>query len=243
MKVVFFNGSPRGRQSNTHRIAAEILAGAQAAGAITEEVFLVEKHVEHCRGCFSCWHKTPGQCVIKDDVNQLIDLFLESDFAGMGTPIYGMYMTGLLKNFLDRFLPMATPHIQKAADGTFYHNGRVAKYPKQFFVANAGFPGERNFDLLRAVISQQPMALQVYRNCGEALNNRPDERLSEPIQKFYEALYAAGGEMVRQGQVSEATHRRIQMEIISDEDYMAQANKHWDEAIHQAELAGEKEAH
>ncbi len=231
MNVVFFNGSPRGRQSNTHRIAAEILAGAQEAGAITEEIFLVEKHVEHCRGCFSCWHKTPGQCVIEDDMTDLMNLFLEADFAGMGTPVYGMYMTGLLKNFLDRFLPMATPHIQKRDDGTFFHNGRVTSYPRQFFVANAGFPGDQNFDLLKAVVAKQPLALEVYRNCGEALNNPATEPLDERIQRFYEALRQAGSEMVCQGKVSEKTQAQVQMAIMSDEEYMAQANRYWDEAI------------
>lgn len=114
-----------------------LLEGAKEAGAETEEVFLIEQNIKHCRGCFTCWGKTPGKCVIDDDMTDLINLYLDSDFAGMATPVYGMYMTGLLKNFIDRFLPLATPHIQRNQEGTFYHEGRVKQLPQQFFIANS----------------------------------------------------------------------------------------------------------
>jgi multimeric flavodoxin WrbA len=51
MKVTVFNGSPRGRDSNTHRIVEPLLEGAREAGAEAEEVFLVERDIKHCRGC------------------------------------------------------------------------------------------------------------------------------------------------------------------------------------------------
>ena len=234
MKVTVFNGSPRGRNSNTHRIVEPLLEGAREAGAETEEVFLVERDIRHCRGCFGCWGKTPGKCVINDEMPGLMDLFLESDYVGLGTPVYSMYMTGLLKNFMDRLLPLATPHIRKNADGTFHHNGRVKRYPRVFCVANCGFPGEHNFDLLKAMVIRMSPVLEVYRNCGEMLRN-PGAADIPAISEFYDALRQAGKEMVTGGRVSEETVRRIHAELISDEEYMAGANRHWDEEIRRAE--------
>lgn len=240
MKITVFNGSPRGKRSNSHVIVKSLLEGAKEAGAETEEVFLIEKNIKHCRGCFACWGKTPGKCVIDDDMADLINLYLDSDFTGMATPVYGMYMTGLLKNFIDRFLPLATPHIQRNQEGTFYHEGRVKQFPQQFFITNSGFPGQHNFDLLKhyfeiAKKHGQGMVLEIYRSCGEALQETGEDnpRLIENLGIFHEALQKAGREMVRDGQVRKETLDQIHMELISDEEYMAQANQYWDERLDQ----------
>lgn len=243
MKVTVFNGSPRGRKSNSHLIVAPLLEGVKQAGAETEEVFLIEKDIKHCRGCFTCWGKTPGRCVITDDMADLIDLFLKSDYVGMATPVYGMYMTGLLKNFIDRFLPLATPHIHRNDDGTFYHEGRIKRFPKQFFIANSGFPGEHNFDVLKTffAIAKKSNAgdiiLEIYRNCGEALgiSDDDDPALIQKINEFRDALRKAGQEMVTSSQVCQETVEQLHMKLMSDEEYMAGANKSWDEIIDQAE--------
>ena len=233
MRVTVFNGSPRGRASNSHKIVEPLLEGAREAGAKTEEVFLIEKNIEHCRGCFACWGKTPGKCIIDDDMAELIDRYLDSDYVGMATPVYGMFMTAVLKNFTDRFLPLATPHIHKNKDGSFYHDGRVKQFPRQFFIANSGFPGDHNFDLLKAYISHQGFVLEVYRNCGEALDLSEDNdpETNSRISEFFNALREAGSEMVKNGRVSTETVDRIHIKIMSDEEYMSGANKFWDEEI------------
>lgn len=237
MKVTVFNGSPRGRKSNSHKIIEPLLAGAREAGAQTEEIFLIERDIKQCLGCFNCWGKTPGKCAIKDDMAGLLDLFLESDYVGLATPVYGMYMTGLLKNFTDRCLPLSMPHIKKNDDGSFYHEGRVKRLPQQFFIANAGFPGKHNFDLLKAIIGQQGFVLEVYRNCGEILQTpeEEDSQVNAKIHEFYDALKKAGREMVANGRVSKETIEQIHLEIISDEDYMAGANQSWDQLIEQGD--------
>lgn len=234
MKVTVFNGSPRGRESNSHQIVAPLLEGAREAGAQVEEVFLVEKDIQFCRGCFVCWGKTPGRCALKDDMAGLIDLFLESDYVGMATPVYGMYMTAVLKNFTDRLLPLAMPHIKRNEDGTFYHEGRTVKMPRQFFITNSGFPGKHNFDLFKAVAQMQDLVLEIYRDCGEALQEEGHAGLKENINKFREALKKAGREMVTTGQVSPGTVQELHRELVSEEEYMAWANRYWDEEIQQS---------
>ncbi len=236
MKVTVFNGSPRGRRSNTHQIVEPLLEGAREAGAETEEVFLIEKDIKHCRGCFACWEKTPGVCAIKDDMADLMRLFLDSDYVGLATPVYGMLMTAVLKNFTDRFLPLAMPHIERGEDGSFYHEGRVRRMPRQFFIANAGFPGEHNFDLLKPYIGMQEMVLEIYRNCGEALQPEEDDdpALFKKLEEFRSALREAGRQIVADGEVSSETVDKIHMPLMDDEEYMKQANLYWDEQIDKA---------
>ncbi len=233
MKVTIFNGSPRGRKSNSHIIAESILKGAAKAGADTEEVFLIEKDIKQCRGCFDCWGKTPGICSIRDEMAELIEKFLGSDYAGMATPVYGMLMTALLKNFTDRFLPLATPHIRRNQDGSFYHDGRVKRFPGQFYIANSGFPGENNFDMLKAYMQLQHFVLEIYRNCGEALQPTETEKpeIVDSVNNFKQLLEQAGEQMVLNGTVCDKLLDKIHAPLISDEEYMEQANKQWDEQL------------
>ncbi len=239
MKVTVFNGSPRGRKSNSHAIVAPLLEGAKEEGAEVEEVLLIERDIKQCMGCFHCWGVTPGQCVLEDDMAELIRRYLASDYVGLATPVYQMYMTGLLKNFTDRLLPLATPHIQRDEDGMFYHEGRVARLPRQFFLANSGFPGEHNFEVLQAFFSvvkrMNPgnVVLELYRNCGEALQvtQQEDPQLAARVTELREALKRAGRELVTDGKVSAETLEGLHMRLISDEAYMDEANRYWDEQI------------
>lgn len=65
MKFVIFNGSPAGKNNATNRIGKAFLSGAEQAGAEIENVFLTEKKIAYCQGCFSCWFKTPANVLSK----------------------------------------------------------------------------------------------------------------------------------------------------------------------------------
>ena len=61
MKIIAFNGSPRGDKSVTNMMVEEFLSGARKAGAQTENILLSTKKIHHCVGCFlmldqDTWH-------------------------------------------------------------------------------------------------------------------------------------------------------------------------------------------
>ena len=115
MKITAFNGSPRGTKSNTGFMVNDLLEGASKEGAETEQVYLSEKSIGHCLGCFKCWIGTPGACVIRDNMSELLEKVMQSDIIIMATPLYVDGVSGILKNFMDRLIPLADPHFERMA--------------------------------------------------------------------------------------------------------------------------------
>ena len=119
MKVIAINASPRGSKSCTDKILHHLLEGINQTGAETETIYLANKKIHHCIGCFTCWLKTPGKCVFEDDMNPILEKFVDADLVIYGTPLYCFTMTGLLKNFfaIHNDYPVVTFEIFNPAEG------------------------------------------------------------------------------------------------------------------------------
>jgi hypothetical protein len=141
---------------------------------------------------------------------------------------YGI-MTAMLKGFIDKLLPLATPYIRKNDDGYFYHEGRERKLPSIIIMANSGFPGQHNFDLLDAVFNIFNPIAKIYRNCGEMLKSAPG--IAGSIDRYLACLKTAGLEIVCNGFIEANTMEELNKPIISDEEYMMYVNRHWDEKL------------
>jgi multimeric flavodoxin WrbA len=80
MNILVINGSPRGEKSNTLQLANAFISGINSAGNHSVETITVsQKNIEPCRGCFCCWGKTPGKCSIADDMNGILDKYINAD--------------------------------------------------------------------------------------------------------------------------------------------------------------------
>lgn len=97
-KVLIISGS--NRKGNTeyilNRINEEIDNG--------ELIILKDKNIEYCKGCLACHHI--DRCVIKDDINTIIDKIVDSELVIFGVPNYFDNVSGLFKNFMDRLHPL-----------------------------------------------------------------------------------------------------------------------------------------
>ncbi len=113
MKALALNSSPRGGgQSKTEIMLTALVKGMRDAGAEVEVINLREKTVKYCSGCYSCWTKTPGVCIHKDDMTkELFPKFLESDLAILATPLYHFTVNANMKAFIERTLPILQPFL------------------------------------------------------------------------------------------------------------------------------------
>lgn len=218
MKFIVFNGSPAGVNSNTNVIAEAFLNGAKRADAVTENVFLIDKNIGHCKGCFFCWFKTPGKCVMKDDMTELLDKYIAADVVCFASPVYTWNVTAALKNFVDRLVPLKSPLIVNS-DEKFDLADSKSKTQQFVVISNCGFPGNKNFETMKVVFASCNPVLEIYRNCGKLLKSK-DEKIKTTVNEYLQVVEQAGYEMATQNVVSEETKSKLEMQLMSIPDYV-----------------------
>jgi len=230
MKILAIQGSPRPKVSNTEILLQEFLKGARTQGAETETVYLKEKAIHSCVGCYTCWAKTPGVCVFKDDMPELLEQVRNCDILVYATPLYNFNMTSLLKAFQERLLPLLDPHLIKTGEA-YRHPQRYAADRKIVLISNCGFPEVSHFDGLRQVFrhlernSGQPIIGELLMPAGELLKNKG---LGEKLAGALQAAHRAGVETIRDGRVSKETEALIQEPLIAPAEVAEMANLFWD---------------
>ena len=214
MNVLAINGSPRLRKSATYHILDHLLAGMQEAGATTDLIHLREHNIKPCTGCFSCWVKTPGQCVLKDDMAPLLDKLVWADLIVYGTPLYHFGMTGLMKNFIDRTLPLIEPWLieHPTESSLTTHPHRAPKQRSIFLVSVAGFPEFDHFGPLvetfkyNARIGNTHYLGELLRPYSETLAS-PD--FQESYQAYYDLVRQAGKALIENGKIDDDLQARL----------------------------------
>ncbi len=222
MKVMALNSSPRGDgQSKTGIMLNSLVEGMREAGAEVEAVSLRKKTIKPCAGCFSCWTKTPGICIHKDDMTrELFPQWLESDLVVYATPLYHFTVNSEMKAFIERTLPVLEPFFI-AKDGRTFHPLRH-RAPKVVLLSVAGFPEDSVFDQLsswvnfifgRNSIHENALVAEIYRPMAEALTI---PYFQEKAAAILDSTRQAGREIVTSLKVSEETMARIKQPMVEN---------------------------
>jgi multimeric flavodoxin WrbA len=235
MKITCINGSPRGKNSNSQRIASEFLEGARKAGAEAETVFLAEKKIGNCKACLSCWIKTPGKCIQKDDMAELLENVIKSDIVVFATPVYADNVTGLMKTFIDRMIPAVDPRVKKEK-GETVHVKRYDRYPKIVVISNCGFPEQTHFQTLRLYFRRLSRNMhsevigEIYRGGGPILQVK-NPLLKSILHSYMKRLRKAGEEVVREGRLSEDTMEKLEKPLVPHDQYTEGMNKYFEKCL------------
>jgi multimeric flavodoxin WrbA/putative sterol carrier protein len=230
MKILAIQGSPRPKTSNTEILLQEFLKGAQSQGAETETVYLKEKEIHSCVGCYTCWAKTPGVCVFKDDMPELLEKVKGCGILVYATPLYNFNVTALVKAFQERLLPLLDPHLIKTGEA-YRHPQRYAVNRKMVLISTCGFPEVSHFDGLRQVFRHLernggvPIVGELLMPGGELLKQ---QGMQENVQGVLQTAYRAGIEVIKEGRVSNETEMEIQKPLIPPDDLAEMANLWWD---------------
>lgn len=79
--------------------------------------------ISNCIGCFGCWIKTPGQCIIRDDYGDMGEYLGKCDeLIIVSKCFYGGY-SPFIKNVLDRSISYIHPYFE-IRNGEMHHKSR-----------------------------------------------------------------------------------------------------------------------
>lgn len=148
-RVLVLIGNPRKKNGLTYFYLQPFLEGMQTSGATIEEIFLYEKKINQCMGCFHCWTRTPGRCIQKDDQAELIEKLDTADLIIYALPLYYHSVPGLVKAHLDRQLPRVHPFVERTGAFT-RHPRRTSVRQNIVLFSICGFPELGQFDPLVA---------------------------------------------------------------------------------------------
>ena len=119
--------------------------------------------IANCVGCFGCWTKTPGKCVIRDDAVQVYPWIAQSDTVLYVSQVkYGSY-GAVMKTMLERAIPVQQAFI-RILDGETHHIQRnVALKDAVILAYGAASPEEE--EIFRALVARNArnMNFKTYR--------------------------------------------------------------------------------
>jgi multimeric flavodoxin WrbA len=127
LEIVVLNGA-RTRDAKVDKTAQTLTDTINTFGHVSL-YRLRDIEVKDCLGCFGCWVKTPGECVIEDGAQEIINKLPLTDLSVYVSPVvFGGYSYDL-KKVLDRQICGILPFFHKV-NGELHHPQRYDKIGK-----------------------------------------------------------------------------------------------------------------
>ncbi len=105
-RILGIVGSYR-RKGTIDSLVTEVLSSAAEQGALTEKIYLLDKHIEFCTNCRTCTQKPGaerGLCIHCDDMTDILDRYDVSDGIVLGAPVNCFNLNALTRRFMERLV-------------------------------------------------------------------------------------------------------------------------------------------
>jgi FMN-dependent NADH-azoreductase len=226
MNYLVLNGSPRGKNSKTMKLANKFINGIKKEDKQANiEIFnLAEFDIEQCRACFLCWKNqhlavfTNEKCIIsaeknlkgqKDIMSELFDKFLNAENIIMVTPMHFFSISSYMQIFLERLLPMVKRY--------YYENARVPKDNNKYILPDFN---EKNVTIISSasnyfdgawngVESQLDLICEHYEKIFSVTPIATDMESKKFFDELFKKVEIAGIEFAKDGKFSINTKNHL----------------------------------
>jgi multimeric flavodoxin WrbA/putative sterol carrier protein len=243
--ILAIQASPRIQNvSKTEVMLQTFLKGCKDGGAVTETVYLKDKTVNFCTGCYTCWTKTPGKCIFDDDVEEIFKKAQKADLVIYASPLYHFGIYSKLKAYIERTLIEFEPYLVE-------NNGKTGhplrkQYQKEnnytIIMGVCGFPELNHFELFSAhfhflsasrYADAPKIIAEIYRPASETLGigfyKEENKRVLAAVQK-------AGEEVVKSGYIKDELIKEISAIGFDADGMRNESNMFWDLCINEKKL-------
>ena len=238
MKVVVLEAFPR-KTGYTQQCINDFLEGA-AGKADIERIDLTSIDIHPCRGCFHCWTVTPGVCIQKDGMAQIIERYLTADIVVCVTPLYAYAVSSYLKIFQERTFPLLTPGVEFTVQGMdrnisrFPHRG-----PKKLAAVIVG--GLKDHRLMKGAVESLRFYAEGFGMEFSGALVRPESFILQfsdtkpkTSKRIKDAFFRAGRMLVTDGVLSDELFENVSLPLASDNVAFARySNVYWEYAEHE----------
>lgn len=231
MRILVLNGSPKCGRSNTLNITKAFLKGFPEDTEV-DIVDVYKLNIKPCVGCFSCWSRTQGECVVKDDMQGLYEKIKAADIVIESFPLYFFGMPSQLKAMTDRCLPFMLPYMGNLVEdknASFHELRDESMHEKHLVViTTCGYVDAK--PMYPALLKQLDLI------AGEGhytaiLCPEGELFIAEKAKRQREGYLAeitkAGAEFAQNRCLSDETKQRIAKPILSPQGFEAITLAHW----------------
>jgi len=99
----------------------------ERSGNSVKLIELRTKNINDCIGCYDCWLKTPGLCIWKDDMEDILINYVKADVFILASPVKMKFISSLTKRINDRMLPTVHPYLIMRED----RMGHIMRYDNE----------------------------------------------------------------------------------------------------------------
>lgn len=230
MRTLVINGSPKADNSNTMCLTKAFLKGMGLLNDGNPDVKIVDAYhseIKPCRGCFACWNKTPGKCVISDGMSEIFDQIISADVIIWSFPLYYYSVPSTVKNLLDRLLPMNLPFMSSDNES----GGHLARFDlshqRHVVISTCGFwTAQGNYEGVEAIFDHmygKGNYDKIFCGQGE-LFHIPE--LRERTGAYLE-IVSRGGEEFRRGKISKELYVNLAEPLFERNVFEKMADASW----------------
>lgn len=187
VKVLAIMGSPRSK-GNTYQVTRMVEERMKRLGDVEfEYLFLRDADLWMCLGCRVCMEKGEEFCPLKDDRALIEEKMRAADAVIFTSPTYVGNVSGLMKNFIDRFAYVChRPRFFKKAMVLTTSGGGGAGFMLMSFAIP---PGTWGFDVVHKVGVVTHERPEEYSSAErKALEDAMNKKVDTAAKKFYGAL-------------------------------------------------------